>query len=130
MMADTATYPPVIMLILELFASGGDMMKRLRQDALSVITPYLGMDVPFVTVNQVIDGLKSNNQLGIVIDRSLIMDLLDPEQVKAIDRIEGNRIYLMHPDEDNREVDAEDAEKDQDRVTDMAQNQAQKQIQQ
>lgn len=118
-----------IMLLLELFSSGGDMMDQMRQDALDVITPYLGMKVPFVTVNQVIDGLRSNSNLGIVIDRSLIMDLLNPENVKAVDKIEGNRIYLTNPEAVSREVDADDKEKDQEQVTQMAQDQAKQQTQ-
>jgi hypothetical protein len=117
------------MLILELFPSGGEAMNRMRQDALDVITPYLGQDVPFVTVNQVIDGLRSTNQLGIVIDRSLIMDLLDPDEVKAITKIEGNRIYLNQPEDATRAVDADDKQKDQDQVADMAQKQAKTQTQ-
>lgn len=115
------------MILLELF--GGDVMTQMRQNALDVITPFLAQNVPFITVNQIIDGLKNNNAMGIVIDRSLVMELLDPDQIKAVDRIEGNRIYLTQPDDTTRKVDAEDKEKDQETVQTMAQNQATKQTQ-
>jgi hypothetical protein len=118
------------MLIFELFdSSGGELMDQMRQDALDVITPFLAQDVPFITINQIIDGLKSF-KLGIVIDRSLIMQLLDPDTLKAIDRIEGDRIYLTQPEDATREVDAKDQQKDMDHVNDMAQNQAKKQVNQ
>lgn len=115
------------MRLFELFSSGNDMMMQLRQDALDVITPYLGQKVPFITVNQVIDGLRSSSDSGIMIDRSLVMDLLDPDEVKAVDKIEGDRIYLADPQGNAQALDVEDKEKDQDKVADMAKNQTKKQ---
>ena len=104
------------------------MTEQLRQAALDYLTPLMGQGVPFVTVNQMIEALR-NSHFGIVINRPMIMDILDPDQVEAIDKIEGDRIYIGAPEMDSREVDAEDAEQDQDHVQDMAQNQAKKSIQ-
>lgn len=118
-----------MMLLLELFGGGDDVMAQMRQNALDVITPFLAQDVPFITVNQVIDGLRHNDNMGIAVDRSLVMELLDPDQIKAVDRIEGNRIYLTQPEDATRQVDAEDKQNDQDTVQKMAQDQAAKQIQ-
>lgn len=104
-------------------------MNQMRQDALDVITPFLAQNVPFITVNTIIDGLR-NFDLGIMIDRSLVMQLLDPDVIKGIDRIEGDRVYLTNPNNaDNNEFSEDDAEKQAEQVNDMAQNQAKKQVQ-
>ena len=112
------------MLLCEIF-DPYDMTDQLRQAALDYLTPLMSQNVPFVTVNQMIEALRSSG-FGIVINRSIIMDLLNPEQVEAVDRIEGDRIFLHQPGKVEREVDAEDAEQDQAHVSDMAQSQAKK----
>jgi hypothetical protein len=118
------------MLLIELFDSGGDMKDGLRQAVLNIITPFLGQNIPFVTIQHVIDGLRAA-RFGITITRGLVMELLDPEVMKAVSKIEGDRIYLAEPDaEGEKTTDAEDAEKDQEQVQDMAQNQAKQQVQQ
>ena len=116
------------MLILELFDKNGEMMQQMRQSILDIITPLVSQNVPFVTVQQVIDGLR-HTKTGISIDRSMIMRLLDPDEVKSIDKIEGDRIYLRNDDGGStREVDQQDAEKDKEQVQQTAQNQAQKEL--
>lgn len=131
------------MLLLELFpeAAGpddddqavsdhGEMTERLRQAALDVITPMLGINVPFVTIQQVIDRL-SGARFGIVITPALIMQILDPQAVKAVNRIEGDRIYLTQAkDTAEREVDDGQQQKDQEHVGDMAVDQINKNLKQ
>jgi hypothetical protein len=112
------------MRLFELFDSGGHMMEKMRQSVMDTITPLLSQDVPFITV-QVIDSLRHVN-LGVSVDRSLVMQILDPNEVKSIDKIEGDRIYLANPDGPSHEVSDNDAEKEQEHVGDMAQNQAKK----
>jgi hypothetical protein len=112
------------MFLRELFEPGV-MTYHLRQAALDYLTPFLSQNVPFVTIDQMIDALR-HGQFGLVITRSMVMDLLDPEQVKAVSKIEGDHIYLNNPDEAAREVGQEDAEKDQDHVADMAVDQVKK----
>ena len=115
------------MLLCELFEPD-EMTDQLRQAALDYLTPLLSQGVPFVTVNQMIEALR-NNHFGLVINRPMIMDILDPDRVEAIDKIEGDRIILASPESETREVDAEDAEQDQEHVQDMAQDQAKKSLQ-
>jgi hypothetical protein len=115
------------MLLCELFEPD-EMTEQLRQAALDYLTPLLSQGVPFVTINQMIEALRNNN-FGLVINRPMIMDILDPDQVEAIDKIEGDRIVLASPEAQNREVDAEDEEQDQEHVADMAQDQAKKSLQ-
>lgn len=114
------------MLLCELF-DPDEMTDQLRQAALDYLTPLLSQNVPFVTINQMIEALR-NSQFGIVINRPVIMDILDPDKVEAVSKIEGDRIYLNRPDEADREVDADQQEQDQEQVADMAQDQAKKTI--
>lgn len=111
------------------FQSGGGMNQQLRQAALDLITPMLGHNVPFVTIKQIIDGL-SGARFGIVITPALIMDILNPDQVKAVSKIEGDRIYLTEPGVPGHEVDQDQREQDKKQVGNMAVDQANKDIQQ
>lgn len=107
------------MLLCELF-DPGEMTEQLRQAALDYLTPFLSQKVPFITVDQMIDALH-HSQFGLVINRGMIMDLLNPQQVEAVDKIEGDRIFLKNPDEaPPSETDAEQQVKNQDHVADMA----------
>ena len=107
------------------------MTEQLRQAALDYLTPLLSENVPFITINQMIEALR-HNDFGIVVNKPMIMELLDPDEVEAISKIEGDRIFLATPDtvDQDREVSADDAEKDQAHVQDMAQGQAQQNLEQ
>jgi hypothetical protein len=104
--------------------TSGKMFQRLRQAALDLITPSLGQNVPFVTMQQVVQGM-SRQDTGIVMTPGLVMQLLDPEQVKAVKKIEGDRIYLARPGmpDDDRETDEAQAAQDQQQVSNMANQQ-------
>ena len=117
------------MLLRELFEDPGEMTKHLRQAALDYLTPLLSQNVPFVTIDQMIDALR-HAQLGLVINRAMIMDILNPDQVQAVAKIEGDRIYLTQPDGEDRDVDADKAEQDQQHVANMAADQAKKTLEQ
>jgi hypothetical protein len=95
----------------ELFNSGESITSGLQQAAIDILTPLLANKVPFVTIQSVIDNLRSSRP-GIVIDRALIMKILDPNKIQSISKIEGDRIYLQSPDE-NSVNSAEDEEQDQ-----------------
>ena len=101
-------------------------MHRLRQEALDIITPLLGQRVPFITVQQIIDALRSSDQ-GIVIDRELVMQLLNPDEVKAVSKINGDRIFLAKSAGPAHEG---DKEKDAKQVAKAAQQQAKKETEQ
>lgn len=107
------------------------MQQKIRQAALDVITPLLGQNVPFVTMQQMIDSL-SKARFGIVITPAIIMDILNPDEVKAIEKIEGDRIYLVKPGADtgDREVAQDQEEQDKAHVSDMATNQINQELKQ
>lgn len=82
------------MLLCELFQEPPlEMDDELRNSILDVLTPLMAQKVPFVTVDQIIDKLRQFRS-GIALDRGFIMDTLDPEKMKAVKSIEGDRIYL------------------------------------
>lgn len=115
------------MLLCELFSSGGDMMERLRQNVLDFITPLLGQDLPFVTIQQIIDKMR-HLDTGITVDRALIMEILNPDEIDSIDKIEGDRVYFKRPEAAPRETSEEDKEKDKELVKSKAQKQAKKKL--
>jgi len=114
------------MLLCELF-DPGEMTQRLRQAALDYLTPFLSQNVPFVTIDQVIDALR-HDEFGIIINRPMLMDLLNPDEVEAVEKIEGDRIFLSQPDAAVKDAEADEEQKDQEHVSDMAVDQAKKSL--
>ena len=66
---------------------------RLQQTAIDFLTPLVAHRVPFVTVQQVVDELRDAGP-GILVDRALVMSILDPEKIKVVQSIEGDRIIV------------------------------------
>lgn len=105
-----------------------DLIGRLRSDLMDMLLPLAANGVPHVTIQQVMDKLHER-PLGMVIDRALVTQVLDPEQVKLVDKIEGDRICFKKPDDGElRKVDADEKEKEQARLSDKARQQAKKEI--
>ena len=100
---------------------------RLQQMAIDYLTPLLAHKVPFITVQQAIDELRRLRP-GVLVDRAMIMNLLDPDKVKVVASIEGDRINLQQPDDIDRKVDDDAAAQEVDKIKDMAKAKAQKDI--
>lgn len=114
--------------ILEIFEDEVlDVRERLKQNALDIITPFVANNVPFITVQQVIDTLR-NSRPGVFIDRGLIMNILEPTSIKLISKIEGDKIYLQKPVDDLRAASDDQEEKDIDHVKAKARDTAKKHI--
>jgi hypothetical protein len=114
------------MYLFELFDEQSlDVTDNIKSSLMDILTPLVASEVPFVTFNQLIDKMNSSGT-GLSIDRALIMDLLDPDKVKMVSKIEGDRIYLTSPDGADRSVTKDDAVKDQEHVSKMATDQASK----
>lgn len=116
------------MYLTELFSDEGGMTvsDHLKQAALDLLIPLAGQKVEFATVGQVIDALRQRRP-GIVIDRAMVMDLLNPNKVKLVKKIEGDRIYLQLPSAESRGLAVDDAEKEKEQVQSKAIQQAMKQ---
>ena len=112
------------MRLCELFAEPMNIEQQLQQTALDIITPLLANKVPFITVQAVIDELRGARP-GLVIDRAFVMDLMDPDKIKAVSKIEGDRIYLQAPPTDEFKAGEDQAENDIQRVKNSAIKKAQ-----
>jgi hypothetical protein len=112
--------------LFELFDDGPlDVTDDIKQSLLDILTPMVASRVPFVTIQQIVDKL-GQLRTGISIDRNLIMTLLDPDKIKIIDKIEGDRVYLKDASSPDRSLQQDDREKEAEHVDDMAKKQAQK----
>lgn len=113
--------------LFELFDDPNSLTHSLRQAALDMLTPMAAHKVPFVTVQQVGEELARQHS-GLVINRGLIIDILNPDEVKIIKKIEGDRIYLSIPAEDEHRSTKDDAEKQKEKVSKTAASQAMKDL--
>jgi len=114
------------MRLFELFDDGPlDVTEDIKQSLMDILTPMVASRVPFVTIQQIIEKLRQL-RTGIIIDRNLIMTLLDPDKIKIISRIEGDRVYLSSPNSPDRSLGKDDTEKEKEHVDDMAKKQAKK----
>ena len=91
----------------------------------NIQAPMVAKEVPFVTIKQVIDKLH-NFRTGLSIDRNLVMSMLNPDKIKIISKIEGDRIYLSNPMGSTRSLKKDDKQKEKEHVEDMAKKQAAK----
>jgi hypothetical protein len=107
------------MYLFELFSGddGGGLMDGLREQVMDILTPLAANGVPYVTIQQLVDKL-SEEQSGVTIDRNLIYTLLDPNKVRLIKSVEGDRIYLQLPTSANSDV---EKKKKEDQIKDQEQ---------
>lgn len=99
----------------------------LQQDILDVLTPLAAQKVPFVTVQQVIDKLREFDT-GIHVDRAFVMNVLDPNKMKLVQKIEGDKIFLNVGGAADRKLDNNDQEQEQQLLKRNAQTQAKKAV--
>jgi hypothetical protein len=111
------------MLLFELF-SDNDLTTNLKQAALDYLTPLVAHNVPYVTIQSMVDELRKLNS-GLTIDRAFIMNLLNDVQV--VSQIQGDRIYISKPDNEKDE-DEKEGEDNIQRVKDAAIKQAKENI--
>jgi hypothetical protein len=104
------------------------IMDQVRGAVVDILTPLAANGVQFVTVQQILDDLK-NSGTGVDIDRSMLMQILDPDQVKLVASIEGDRIKLSNGDNGSEQaVPAEKKQKQEEKIKTTAANQAKKNI--
>lgn len=101
---------------------------EIRGSIVDILTPLASQGVNYVTVQQVLDALQ-NSGSGIQIDRSMIMQLLNPDSIKLIKSIEGDRINLDTGDSGPFvSKNQKDKQKQEDDIKKSATSQAQKNI--
>ena len=114
------------MYLFELF-DDRPLVDSLRSAAVNILTPLLANKVPFVTVQSMIDSLRDLRP-GILVDRALIMNILDPAKIKSISKIQGDRIYLQSPDDETVENSKRVEQNQEEKVAHAAIDQAKKEV--
>lgn len=120
------------MRLLELF--GGtppDILDELRANVLDILTALVARGVTEVTVKEVEDDLKKLD-IGIRVSRSLVMDILNPNDLKIVKSIEGDTIVLNSPKKVGSEEESakreEDAKREEEKRKKEASKQAKKEL--
>lgn len=114
------------MRLFELFDDSSiDVTTEIKDILLDILTPLVASHVPFVTIKSIIEKM-AQFRLGISIDQNLIMTLLNPDEIKIIDRIEDDKVFLNLGIPNERALAQDDVEKDKEHVSKMAGDQAAK----
>lgn len=112
----------------ELFDDGEKtMVDQLRNQVMDYITPLAAKDVDFIPMQDVQDILRQA-RTGLVIDRGIVMRILEPNECKLVDRIEGDKIYLSLPVDEISARSQEDEEKEAENIQSKAMDVAKKAI--
>lgn len=74
----------------------GSVMNGLRNTVMAMLTPLAANGVPYVTLQQLIDKLSQEGS-GVTIDRNLLYTLIDPDKLRLVKSVEGDRVYLQLP---------------------------------
>lgn len=116
------------MYLFELYSDdSASVVDDLRSEMLNYLTPLVSSGVKFITIEDAEKSLK-NLRSGLIIDRGLVMRVLDPNAIKMVKKISGNRIYLDIPVDEMTAKTQDQEEKDEKKVSDMASKQAKKEI--
>ncbi len=114
------------MLLFELF-DDIDMIEYLRWQVLDYLTPLAAKDiksVPIADIEQFLMDVKT----GLVVDRGLIMRVLDPDLCKLVDSIDRDTIYLVKPIDKLNAKSEEREEQDKERLANKATDVAKKAV--
>lgn len=107
----------------------GEMIETIRGQIMDYLTPLAASEVEWIPIQDIADTLRSVGT-GLVIDRGLIMRLIDPNVCKLVKEIQGDKVYLAVPVDDMAAQTEEDEEKDREKVAKTGEQQAKKAVQQ
>jgi hypothetical protein len=117
------------MRLYELFEEAEDgMIAQLRQHVMDHVLPMISHDVESVPIQDIQDKL-TNMKTGLVIDRALVQQILDPTKLQMIKKVEGDRVYFnIKPEVDVPTANAAEQERRQDRLKGKATDEAKAKI--
>lgn len=112
----------------ELFNEGAelgndDMIGHLRDQVMDYLTPLAAKKVDYIPIQNVEDVLHQA-RTGLIIDRGLVMQLIDPNECKLVSKIEGDKVYLTLPVAELSKKTEDDQERDQDKIRNTASDMA------
>lgn len=93
------------------------------QRILDILTPLAANGVEYVTIDQIIQKMKSVPS-GLYVDRELIMSVLDPNNFPLIKSIEGDKLMLTKMQGADRAVTDQQDDKEQKKIKSDAVKQA------
>lgn len=108
-------------------AAPANMLETMRQQLMDYLTPLMAHEVAFVTINDIANTLH-NLRTGLEVDRALIMELIDPDQMPIVKRIEGDKVYLDTVEAAQSDSSEEEQAKAEEKVKGIAVKQAKKEI--
>ena len=97
------------------------------QRILDMLTPLAAQGIDYVTIDQIIQKFKTSPS-GMLVDREMIMSLLDPNKFPLIKSIEGDKLFLTTRVGPTRSVNDKQADKEQEQIKTSATNQAIKSV--
>jgi hypothetical protein len=91
------------------------------------LTPLAVQKVESIPIQDIEDILKQARS-GLIIDRGLIMQLLDPNDCKLVSKIEGDTVYITLPVADMSAKTDQDDERDKEKIANTASKVAMDQV--
>lgn len=105
----------------------GNATGSLADIMLDLLTPLAGQGIEYITVDQLIGKLK-HIPTGQLVDRELVMAVLDPDKFPLVKSIEGDKIYLTQRHGPERSVSDKQKETEEEKIKKTAGQQAIKNI--
>lgn len=116
------------MFLFELFNDEGGMINLLRSQVVDFLTPLAAEKAEYVTMQEIADFLR-DAKTGLMIDRGMIMNLIDPKECKMVKEIQGDKVYLALPLDDMSAKTEDNEERDREKVANTASTAAKKAVQ-
>lgn len=114
------------MLLNELFSDDdGSMIDHLRSQVMDYLTPLAAKGVDFIPIQEIRDVLRQARS-GLIVDRGLIMRIIEPNICKLVNRVEGNKVYLSLPVDEISARNEHDKEKEAEKIQNKAMDVAKK----
>ena len=103
------------------------VINHLRSQVMDYLTPLAVQKVESISIQDIEDILKQARS-GLIIDRGLIMQLIDPNDCKLVSKIEGDTVYLTLPVADMSAKTDQDDERDKEKIANTASKVAMDQV--
>ncbi len=110
----------------ELFGDKG-AIDHFRNVVLDYLTPLAAANIEKVDMSDLEEVMHLDDS-GIIIDRTLMMKVLDPNELKMVKKIEGDTVYISFPVDEISAKTEEDEEKDKQNIKKKAGNEAMKAV--
>lgn len=115
------------MRLFELFDDYSSVLSQMRSTVMDILTPVAANGVESVSLSALMKKLEEVDA-GIVLDRDLALKILNPDIIRLITKVEGDRVYLDQPSKISSSSNERETIKKVKRVKKMATKAAKKRI--